>query len=402
MDRRLEPRFDVSAPAKVTILGHPCRELNCTLLEISATGVKLVADESLSVDAIVALELEDHFVLADVRHTQPRGDKYAIGAERIYIASKILFQGLDNAERVRTVVKDFYNGIRINHARPQAEDGSEPLTALELDAEQLIRLDRQLGEYFSQPVEQIVAAPVERVVEGRKDDASGSQQAPSLITALIAAPVSPRPATQVEELQATWPYTLATPLHQTQALLQPPIDPPREASVQSPIPPATQTLPETRTQAFQGPTPAKITKTATAKKPPEPARFPWHIPLAVGGAVTVGWWAFFLFGSSRNNAVAARPIAAVASSAQNGSKRHLEIRVIEPTWVGASSDGKELFGTLLKNNETKEIDYSEKALVNIKNTEGVQVIFNGKTIPLREHGDTGVLEFTATGYRFLP
>jgi len=161
-------------------------------------------------------------------------------------------------------------------------------------------------------------------------------------------------------------------------------------------------LPETRTPAFQGPPPAKIAKTATSKRSPEPAKFPWHIPLAVGGAVTVAWWAFFLFGSSRNNAVAARPIAAVASSPQHGSKSHLQIRVTQPTWVGASSDGKELFGTQLKGNETKEIDYSEKALVNIRNTEGVQVIFNGKTIPLREHGDTGVLEFTAAGYRFLP
>lgn len=401
MDRRLEPRFDVSAPVKVTILGHPCRELNCTLLEISATGVKLVADESLSVDAIVALELEDHFVLADVRHTQPRGDKYAIGAERIYVASKILFQALDNGERVRTVVKDFYNGIRINNARPQAEDGTERLTELELNPEQLIRLDRQLGEYFSQPVEQIVAAPVEKLVEERKDVASESQLAPSLITALISAPVSPRPATQVEELQAAWPYTLATPVHQTLALPQPQIDPPREASVQPPSPPTNQTLPETRTQAFQAPQPVKITRAATAKRAPEPAKFPWHIPLAVGGAVTVAWWAFLLFGSSRNNAVAARPIPAVASSAQNSSRRHLEIRVIQPTWVGASSDGKELFGALLSKNETKEIDYSEKALVNIKNTNGVEVIFNGKTIPWSDHG-AGTLEFTATGYRFLP
>jgi hypothetical protein len=373
MDRRLEPRFDVSAPAKVTVLGNPCRELSCTLLEISATGVKLVADEGLSVDAIVALELEDHFVLADVRHTQSRGDKYTIGAERIYIASKTLFQGLDNAERVRTVVKDFYNGIRISNARPKAEDAADRLTDLELDPEQIIRLDRQLGEYFSQPEQQTVAAPVQSVLEERKDDAGESKQGQSLITAFV----SPASAPQVE-IQRPAPPVIATP---------------REAPVQPPIPPQTQIPPSP---------PVKIAKTPAAKRPPAPAEFPWHIPLAVGGAVTVAWFAFFLFGSARNNAVAARPTAAVASSPQHGSKRHVQIRVIQPTWVGASSDGKELFGTMLKENETKEIDYSEKALVNIKNTNGVEIVFNGKTIPLGDRGNTGTLEFTAAGYRFLP
>jgi c-di-GMP-binding flagellar brake protein YcgR len=105
MDGRREPRFQIYAPGKLTLVDSPERELECMLLDISATGMKLVTDEGLPVDEVVALEVEDHLVLADVRYSEPRGDKFAIGAERIHAVDKsALPPDKTRAEQIRFVV----------------------------------------------------------------------------------------------------------------------------------------------------------------------------------------------------------------------------------------------------------------------------------------------------------
>src|SRR5438128_1582472 len=122
MDGRREPRFQIYAPAKLTLLDSPERELQCLLLDISATGLKFIIDESLPVDEVVALEVEDHLVLADVRYSQPRGEKFAIGAERIHAVDKTaLPQDKPRAEQIRFVVEDYRARIRLAIAGERAQ-----------------------------------------------------------------------------------------------------------------------------------------------------------------------------------------------------------------------------------------------------------------------------------------
>jgi hypothetical protein len=107
MERRDEPRFPITSPVKVTILGKPDRELECLLIEISARGMRLVVDQGLHEDEILALEMEDHLVMAVVRNTQSRGEKYAIGAERIHAVDRgALSSEKPKGEQVRALLKD--------------------------------------------------------------------------------------------------------------------------------------------------------------------------------------------------------------------------------------------------------------------------------------------------------
>ena len=48
-------------------------------------GGKLIAPESLPLDEILSIEAEDHLAFAEVRYSQPRGDKFTIGCERIHL-----------------------------------------------------------------------------------------------------------------------------------------------------------------------------------------------------------------------------------------------------------------------------------------------------------------------------
>jgi hypothetical protein len=113
MDVRREPRFSISGPIKVTLLSSPERDLDPVLLDISATGLKLIAPESLAVDEIVSIAAEDHLALADVRYSQPRGDKFTIGCERIHLLNKVsLPNEKPKIEQIQLLIEDYRNRIR--------------------------------------------------------------------------------------------------------------------------------------------------------------------------------------------------------------------------------------------------------------------------------------------------
>src|SRR5215470_18986160 len=114
MERRSEPRFQVHSPAKLTPLGRPEREIDCVLADISATGMKLVVDESLSVGARLCVEFQSHLVLVEVRHSQARGSKFIVGVERIHTYPKFaLSLTATKSETMRALIDDCQLGSNV-------------------------------------------------------------------------------------------------------------------------------------------------------------------------------------------------------------------------------------------------------------------------------------------------
>ena len=65
--------------------------------------------------------------------------------------------------------------------------------------------------------------------------------------------------------------------------------------------------------------------------------------------------------------------------------------------------GKEVFGKLLAKDETRQIDFAEKALVRVGNAGGVDITVDGKSIgPLGPRGAIRAVELTPDGHRFVP
>jgi NTE family protein len=113
MERRSEPRFQVHSPGKVTKLTTPETEIDCVLVDISATGMKLVADEGLPVDGQLCVEFESNLVLANVRHCQPRGTKFLVGVERLHTLTKLSLPiGATRFEKIQALIDDFH--LRFN------------------------------------------------------------------------------------------------------------------------------------------------------------------------------------------------------------------------------------------------------------------------------------------------
>src|ERR1700686_3425672 len=190
MDGRREPRFQIYAPGKLTLVDSPERELECMLLDISATGMKLVTDEGLPVDGVVALEVEDHLVLADVRYSEPRGDKFAIGAERIHAVDKsALPPDKTRAEQIRYVVEDYRKRIRL---------------AIAVETAQVRKPEPELPIVHR---DQVVEANVQRLIEQWAKDSEGTAPDGTLRAAIVE-----RAAERVTERSPMPPLVTARPV----------------------------------------------------------------------------------------------------------------------------------------------------------------------------------------------
>jgi hypothetical protein len=383
VDARREPRFDIYGPIKVTVLSQPTRELDCLLLDISATGLKLIAPESLSVDDIIALEAEDHLAIADVRYSQPRGDRFTIGGERIHLLHKVsLPKDETKIEAIRFLIDDYRNRLRdgIVTPRPDANEA------------EIARLDHQLLAGSGQP---------------KSTDAPAEKQ--SMVQPL---PGFGQYATHDQLLEAAAAWVV-------EQWDKVPAEPHEEPADRSEIIDRLRVDLAERLRA-QAPSPPPAVVSALVKpleavwnKVPRFTARSWRIPAGVAATALLGWALSALFWSPAASKAAGHlstSIASLISGKQTAppttpvaSPRHAQIKAVEATWVIATSDGKRLFSKKLAKNDVREIEFSDKALLNIGNARGIEISLDGKPIgPLGRRGQTRVVELSANGFRFLP
>src|ERR1700681_964845 len=113
VERRASPQSQVFVPARITLLEVPEREINGFLIDASASVIRLVMDEHLHPEQVIGVEVENHLVLADVRHSTPRGSKFTIGAERIHTLQELsLPERATRMERIDALVNDFQLRLR--------------------------------------------------------------------------------------------------------------------------------------------------------------------------------------------------------------------------------------------------------------------------------------------------
>ncbi len=115
------------------LVDQPEREMECLLTDISARGLRLIADESLPSDSIVVVEAENHLVLCDVRNSQARGPRFALGAEKIHTMSKMeLAPDANMADKTQALIEDYQSRIRNGLSNLALPDASLEVPAQEL------------------------------------------------------------------------------------------------------------------------------------------------------------------------------------------------------------------------------------------------------------------------------
>lgn len=360
MDARGEPRFSIYGAVKVTLLSSPERQLNCVLSDISATGLKLIAPESLSKDEVISIEAEDHLALADVRYSQPRGDKFTIGCERIHVLNKLSeMDQKSKAEQIRILVDDYRNRIRTGLTTPPPnENQTEPTRAkIENPA-----VPPNPGPFATR--NQLLETAATFVVEQWEKVPASPPEAPATRGDVV------------DRLAVHLADRLRPP---TPA----PANPPEEATKKTPRAP---------------------------KKKINIRRF--RLPIGLAAAAVLGWGLSAIFwsvGSSSAGEHLESSIAAFIAPKQPpapeaiSAVRHAQIKAVEPTSVTASADGKRLFSKKFVKDDIREIDFSNKAVLRISNAKGIEITLDGKLVgPVGGRGQTRLVELSAAGVRLLP
>jgi hypothetical protein len=386
MDARREPRFSIYGAVKVTLLSSPERQIDCVLLDISATGLKLISPERIAADEIISIEAEDHLALADVRYAQPRGDKFTIGCERIHVLNKVsLPDEKEKIDQIKLLIHHYRNRISTGISTPRP-DSNEIETA---------RLDHQIrekcGQTESAPPDQPPAAdpkPTSEPVDAAATTAFSSREqlldaAAAMVVGQwdkIAASPHDHPASRSEIVDRLT-------LHLAEKLRPP-----------TPAPPA-----PSETKKSSPPPPEKARPKINVRR--------WRLPLGLAAAGILGWGLSAIFWSLGSSGAAKRiptSIAALispkeATPAPTPSAPHAKIRITEPTSVMATVDGKRLFNKKFDKDDIREFEFTDKAVLRISNAKGAEISLDGKPIgSIGGRSQPRVVELSATGFRLLP
>ncbi len=384
MDARREPRFSIYGPVKVTLLSSPDRVLDCVLLDISATGLKLIAPESLPVDETIAIEAEDHLALADARYSQPRGDKFTIGCERIHVLNKVtLPEEKSKVDQIRLLIDDYRNRIRTGIAAERPDTNQAEAARLDLQIQENCATAQDPPPAPEKPVPVPGAPPSAPPNAGPFDTREQLLDAAAAWVVEHWEKIPPSPhhaAASRSEIVDRLTFHLAEKL-------RPPTPPPANIPQKTPkkIPP-------------------------TQKQKVNVRR--WRVPIGLAAAAILGWGFSALFWSLGSSGAASHlesSITALISPKESPappdtpSVRHAIIKTVEPTWIVATADGKRLFNKKLAKDDIREIEFSEKALLRIGNAKGVEITLDGKPIgPIGGRGQPRLVELSATGVRLLP
>ena len=155
-----------------------------------------------------------------------------------------------------------------------------------------------------------------------------------------------------------------------------------------------------------------------APEPAEPRWFGWRIPVTVAAVFAIGGWLLFHGASERNDATsrvqAADPVVKQAPAAVPVAPkppdpapapggRRIEVKALEPSWIGIHVDEKPTFAGVLAAGETKTIASAGTIRLRVGNAGGVEIAANGKPVgSIGRKGQVRTVELTAGGFRAVP
>jgi hypothetical protein len=430
MDRRAEPRFQVHSSVQITELGDLERQFDCFLVDISAKGMRLVSDESFSSGGKICVELADHLVLAEVKYSRARGNKFITGTEKIHTLSKLaLEQDTTRIEKIQALIEDFHlsrsNEVAGIESPPKSDVTPGTMAQNEIQREPLEEIP---------PSES--AGPTLETVD------------PPLANVSLFSPTTakPSPPTLVPA-PADFERSHRNPVEQRglDVILspEPPLETLHTAVPEAPEP--DQFGEEIRRYSLQGLNRAKVRRNARS----------WVLPTAIAAVLAIVAVAGLLLGPFRKNL--SSPLAAAAGDESRPTKapeqilpvdstgstahasdtetvppparipadappspplpspipvngltsapqlHHVSISAIENAWVSACSDGKKGFGRLLLPREKYDFDFYGKAVVRVGNAAGVEITWDGESLgSLGPQGIVRLIELSPAEFRFLP
>ena len=155
MNRRTETRFQVYSRAQLILLDQPDREWSVSLTDMSGAGFQLLADEHIQPGKKIVVETDAHLMLAETRNSHRRGDRYAIGAQRVHTYPKLdLPDEASQIDKVQILINDYQLRMRKESLIPTHPEPPllvEPEIKVEEKVAPELTVDRNLGPFDPKP-----------------------------------------------------------------------------------------------------------------------------------------------------------------------------------------------------------------------------------------------------------
>jgi hypothetical protein len=422
VDRRTEPRFSISAPVKVTLLSSLEREIDCRVVDLSATGMRLIAGEAIPAGEMVAVDFEDHLAVATVRNCQRYGDKFSVGTSRIHELPKDqLPSGQPRYQQIRALLEEKGWSVEIETDDPVPEAPAAPEPAREAETE--------------------AGSQAPLVEAGPAADEAAPVTANEPVTEI-------EPGAEIETLAASLPMAglvtqpLNQPVAQLVAQVMTEAPPSAPASSAPPVPVVPTALPpKAPAQDTEPADPVRTLRHAAPPVTPAPASRRGLLTAAMAALVVVAGLIFLGLqhrASAPDSAAAVAPVLAAAPSpvaaapgpvieapkpaapspapavaavtndaqptaAPVADLHHVRLAISNPSWISATADGKTVLSRLFNQGDVHDFQFSKVAFVHVGNSANVELSLDGKAVHLA--GDSGPLrlvEITPDGARILP
>jgi hypothetical protein len=101
----------------VATLRDPERQVNCALVDTSDTGIQFTSDIDLPVGEVLIAELPDQLSLTEVRYSQAKDSRFAVGAERAQTITRDAASAAKTGqERAELLIKTLCDRVRTGFA----------------------------------------------------------------------------------------------------------------------------------------------------------------------------------------------------------------------------------------------------------------------------------------------
>jgi len=388
-------RMDDSLCVTVTAPANHAFEKTHRLVELSPTSLKLVSDEPLPLRELIAVELPHHLLLADVKQCVAHGNVFTSDAARIVTLPKSgeLAVASKN-ERIDALLADMHLQCQVQLATLEASMSS--LTAR-------IGMDSRFGpDGFSEQIPGVPGNPrsASVVVEYSALDSVGSFSAGQSAIPSGAITAASEPPESDSNLADQEDATFAQHMKILGAV------PPRRRGRRWFIPLALVATLSIMAWAIPLLKPAKKAAPVVAAAEPDQSSESLSEMTTTQSAPDLTAQPAVLIPDPHQSAGSA-PIAreardSIREAHTSPNILRASITATSPSWVAVCSDGEGRFQKMFAPGETREIEFSDMALVRVGYGPAVDITLNGKPIPLPElPGVVRALELSPAGARFV-
>ncbi len=376
IEKRGEPRFPVTSPIRVVVPGEGGHTMDSTLIDISGTGMRFLAPESMEAENVVAIEVDSRLILAEVRYCQPRGTRFVVGARRLHEIAKDA-----QLADAPAVVAEMLGHLRRHLAAGDAGDSQ----SLAVEALEKIVERREHPQSAAPPELAPEAQLIEQEPVGQSIDIKPIGVAPINIEPIGVEPIGAE--YQEPELKHEFVSTQPDPVETLapESVNQEPSEPePKPRPAVEILLPKRQPPPVDSLEAVRQALGAEFERAAREPASRRRGSRKLNVALVLAASLILAAPLGYILYQRQSEAKPPAPVGAVPAriiaAPPKPEVHHAQIHVLKPTWLSLAIDGDDPFKSAFRADDTHPFDFSRGATLRVEDGAAVEITIDGNPV----------------------